>query len=75
MSVGELAMTPKISLVAVCCSRGLFELLEQPDVLDGDDGLISESFKQFDLLVGEWTDFGAANEDGADCSSLAKQRC
>ena len=48
MSVGELAMTPKISLVAVCCSRGRrsSELIEQPHVLDGYHGLIGEGFKQ-----------------------------
>ena len=39
MSVGELAITPKISLVAVCCSSDFLELLEQPDILDGDHRL------------------------------------
>ena len=41
MSVGELAMTPKISLVAVCCP-GFVEFLEQPHILNGDHGLVSE---------------------------------
>ena len=29
----------------------LLELLEQPHVLDGDDGLVGEGFEQRDLLV------------------------
>ena len=33
------------------------EFLEQSHVLDGDDGLIGEGFKQLDLLVRERTDF------------------
>ena len=53
MSVGELAMTPKISLVAVCCSKRFFEFLKQPHVLDGDHRLIGEGFQKFDLRRGE----------------------
>src|SRR4029450_4959005 len=30
------------------------DLFEQSDVFDSDHGLISERFKEFDLLVGEW---------------------
>ena len=59
ISVGELAMTPKISLVAVCCSNDLFEFFEQPHVLDGDDGLVSEGFEQLDLRRGEGAHLGA----------------
>ena len=55
ISVGELAITPKISLVAVCCSslaiRVELLILEQPHVLDGDHGLVGEGFKQLDLLL------------------------
>src|SRR5262249_1687911 len=36
----------------------LLQFLEQPDVLDGDDGLGRESFEKRDLLVGERTDLG-----------------
>ena len=47
-------MTPKISLVAVCCSNVTsLEFLEQPHVLDGDHGLVGEGFKQLDLRRGE----------------------
>ena len=41
-------MTPKISLVAVCCSSAsrdpiaFLQFFEQPHVLDGDDRLIGE---------------------------------
>ena len=42
ISVGELAMTPKISLVAVCCSNDSLSSLEQPDVLNGDHSLIGK---------------------------------
>ena len=46
-------MTPKISLVAVCCSNDFLELLEQPHVLDRDHRLIGESFEELDLRRGE----------------------
>ena len=70
MSVGELAMTPRIWLVAVCCSKRLGELLEQPHVLDGDHRLVGEGFEQRDLLVGERSDFRATNHDGPDGQRL-----
>ena len=66
MSVGELAMTPRISLVAVCCSNASFEFLEQPHVLDGDDGLIGEGFKKFDLRRGEGAHLDATGVKRAD---------
>ena len=37
------------------------ELVEQPDVLDGDDGLAGECLKKFDLFIGKRTHFGAAD--------------
>ena len=46
-------MTRSTSAVAVCCSSAsvtcavaLLQLLEQPGVLDGDDGLIGERLQQ-----------------------------
>ena len=65
ISVGELAMTPKISLVAVCCSNDSVEFLEQPHVLDGDHGLVGEGFEQLDLRRGEGRTIGPANADHA----------
>ena len=55
-------MTPKISLVAVCCSNAFLEFLEQPHVLDGDDGLVGEGFEQLDLRRGEGAHFGATRD-------------
>ena len=55
-SVGEEAMTRRISAVAVCCSRvsrqlavALLQFLEQARVLDGDDRLVRERLEQRDL--------------------------
>ena len=48
-------MTLSTSAVAVCCCRGFAQLVEQPCVLDGDDGLRGEVLDQLDLLVGERT--------------------
>src|SRR5262245_46915346 len=42
------------------------QLLEQPHVLDGDDGLVGEGLKQGDLLVRERIDLGAAELDSTD---------
>ena len=53
----ERLMTLSTSLVAVCCSRiqqlarTRLHLIEQPRVLDGDDGLSGEVLHQLDLLV------------------------
>ena len=72
-SVGELEMTRRISLVAVCCSSASVssrfrasQLREQAHVLDGDHRLVGEGLEQRDLLVGERPDLAATDEDGAD---------
>ncbi len=41
----------------------LAEFLEQPHVLDGDDGLVGEGFEQSNLLFGERTNLRAANDE------------
>ena len=48
----------RTSLVAVCCSSASVELavprlqlLEQPHVLDRDDGLVGEGLEERDLLA------------------------
>ena len=46
-------MTLSTSAVAVCCCSDCAQLVEQPRVLDGDDGLVGEGLDQLDLLVGE----------------------
>ena len=50
----------------------LLEFLEQSHVLDGDDRLIGEGFKKRDLLVGEGTDLGSANQDAPIGTPLAQ---
>ena len=52
-------MTPKISLVAVCCSKASVRSrlrasssLNKPHVLDRDHRLIGEGFEKLDLIVG-----------------------
>jgi hypothetical protein len=40
----------------------LSQFVEQPRVLDGDDGLGGEIRDQSDLPIGEWTDFLAIIE-------------
>jgi hypothetical protein len=47
--------------------QGFAQLVEQARVLDGDDGLIREGFKQSDLPLGEELRLGAA---GANCRRL-----
>src|SRR5262245_29332696 len=44
----------------------LAQLVEQPCVLDGDDGLRSEALDQFDLLIAKRTDLLARNGHSAD---------
>ena len=75
MSVGELAMTPKISLVAVCCSS---------------DSLSSWNSRTFSMAITAWSakvlrsaiclsvkgcDFCAPNYNSSDRDMLTKQRC
>ena len=57
-SVGELQMTRRISLVAVCCSSvsvrsrlRVSSSCEQADVLDRDHRLVGEGLEQVDLLA------------------------
>ncbi len=52
----------------------LLDFFEQPDVLDGDDRLISEGFEQSDLFFGERTNFRATNENCSDRNTFAQQR-
>ena len=79
MSVGELAMTPRISLVAVCCSsdslqiaRPRLEFLEQTDVLDGDDGLVGESLEEGNLLLCKPANLLLANDNHTNGNTLSR---
>ena len=59
-------MTLSTSAVAVCCCSDCAQLVEQPRVLDGDDGLAGEILDQLDLLVGERSDLLAVDTDRTD---------
>ena len=70
---GDKLMTCNTSVVAVWRSSDFSEIIgaltqfvEQPRILDGDDGLSGEVPDQFDLLVGEGTDFLAGQGKGPD---------
>ena len=65
-------MTPKISLVAVCCSSDSGELLEQPHVLDRDHGLVGEGLDQLYLPLCEWFDKVTPNCDCSDACSFSQ---
>ena len=78
MSVGELAMTRRISLVAVSCSSAsgswrlrAVKFLKQPHVFNGDDRLASECLEKFDLFISERSNFGSANKDRSESYALA----
>ena len=67
-------MTLSTSAVAVCCCSEFAQLVEQPGVLDGDDGLVGEVLHQLDLLVGERTNLLAIDADRADQLVLLEHR-
>ncbi len=46
------------------------ELLEQPDVLDGDYRLVGEGLEQLDMLLGERSGLGPADGNGANRVSV-----
>ena len=52
----------------------LAQLVEQPRVLDGDDGLYGKVLDQLDLLVGEWANLLSRDRECADQLVLSKQR-
>jgi hypothetical protein len=54
--------------------QGLLRFVEEPDIVDGDDGLIGESLEQFDLPVCERARLFARDVDGADRLAVAKHR-
>ena len=51
-------MTLSTSAVAVCCcKRSLAQLVEQPRILDRDDGLSGKVRDQLNLFIGKGTNF------------------
>src|SRR5262244_916529 len=51
----------------------LLKLGEQPDVLDGDDGLVREGLEQGDLVLGKLMGLGPTDRDGANWLAVAQQ--
>ena len=50
------------------------QFFEQPHVLDGNDGLVCEGLQQSDLLLREWADCGAPDQNNADRTPFSLQR-
>src|SRR4029453_7620757 len=50
------------------------QLLEEADVLDGDDGLVGKGLEELDLLVRERPDLHAADQDGSEGLAFAQER-
>ena len=73
-------MTLSTSAVAVCCCsdssdrRCAAQLVEQPGILDGDDGLIGKGRHQLDLFRSKWLRHGFRYEDHPHDTSLAQER-
>ena len=60
-------MTLSTSAVAVCCCREIRgQFVEQPGVLNSDDGLGGEVLHKLDLLVGKGTNFLARQGERTD---------
>ena len=67
-------MTCNTSAVAVCCSKRLARLGQQPRVLHRDHRLRREVLQQRDLLVGERPDLLAIDGDDAEQGIVFAQR-
>ena len=74
MSVGELEITRNTSEVAVCCSAGFPQLVEQPSVLDRNDRLVGEGGDQLYLLVGKGAHLVAGERKDANHRPVAQKR-
>ena len=80
-SVGDRLMIPSTSAVAVWCSRASrnsalrsLSLLEQANVLDGDDRLVGEGFKQRDVFFCKRTNLLSPYVNDSNRSSLSEHR-
>ena len=51
--------------------RADLDLIEQPDVLDGDHRLIREASHQLNLAIGKWSDLLSRQDEYADGSAFA----
>ena len=62
----ERLITFSTSAVAVCCCNDFAQFIEQPRILDGDDGLGCEAAEKIDLLFGERPNLLAEDRDLPD---------
>ena len=67
-------MTLNTSDVAVCCSSDSAQFVEQPRVLNRDNGLVGECGDKLDLLVSEWPDLRSVQRQNTDRDTLAQHR-
>ena len=65
-SDGELAITLRMSAVAVCRSSASLVSLNSRDVLDRDHGLVGEGLQQLNVMIGERSRLLARDADHAD---------
>src|SRR5262249_14231448 len=54
-------------------SVAFLQLFEQSHVHDRDHGLFGKSFKEGNLVVGEWIDCGTTNENCSNCKIFTHQ--
>src|SRR6185295_5066996 len=55
-------------------ARARLHLLEQPRVLDGDDGLVGEGLKEFDVARGKGAGFRSGDDNRSDGLAIAEHR-
>ena len=63
-------MTPRISLVAVCCSNDSLSSWNSRDVLECNHGLVGKGFEQLDLRWREGAHLGATRDQTSNKFSL-----
>src|SRR4029077_2362452 len=51
----------------------ILQVFEQPNILDGDHGLVSESFEERDLFLGKRSELSPANMNSPDWNILPEQ--
>src|SRR5262249_50720814 len=50
----------------------LLQFREQPDILDGDHGLVGKGLQKFDLALRKWARFGPIHIDCPDCDAFVQ---
>ena len=71
-SVGELAITLRISARGGLPLQRVLRLVEQPHVLDRDDGLVGEGLHQLDMMFAKRTGLCSRRANHADRFTVAQ---